>query len=365
MIDPLALSILVVLVSPYIAITFLVLLFGQRHVPRSVARDGIDSARKPLVSVFIPTFNEEKTIAKKLDNLMAQSYPIHEVLVYDCSTDSTRSIVEQFQTKYPQIRLVRQTHRSGPARTLNHAISEATGEILIKTDADVSLKSSNAIGDLVKYFEDSQVGAACATFEKESGLEARYRSIMARIQSAESAIDSTLIGHSGLLAIRMSASGMVNPLSMAEDSEQFIVVRKNGYRTVIAPDVKVDEEIPSTFLIRRKQRDRRAAGILRAILDHKDMLLNPKFGKYGMIVLPMEFFIVGLSPFFMIAIAALSCYLAFQLNPLYLCAFTIPFLFLLAKSKLIFSVVDTQLSGLIATSRILTRRTQQMWPKVR
>jgi glycosyltransferase involved in cell wall biosynthesis len=47
-------------------------------------------------------YNEENFIGKKLDNLLEQTYPIHEILIYDCSTDRTPGIIQKYQKKIPQ-----------------------------------------------------------------------------------------------------------------------------------------------------------------------------------------------------------------------------------------------------------------------
>jgi glycosyltransferase involved in cell wall biosynthesis len=40
----------------------------------------------------LPTYNEENFIEKKLDNLLEQMCHIHEILIYDCSTDKKTPI---------------------------------------------------------------------------------------------------------------------------------------------------------------------------------------------------------------------------------------------------------------------------------
>jgi len=66
----------------------------------------------------LPTYNEEKFIEKKLDNLLEQTYLIHEILIYDCSTDRTPAIIQGYQKKNSSIKLIRQPARIGMARTL-------------------------------------------------------------------------------------------------------------------------------------------------------------------------------------------------------------------------------------------------------
>jgi glycosyltransferase involved in cell wall biosynthesis len=52
----------------------------------------------PLVSIYIPVFNAEKTIGKTIASLLNQTYRNIEIVVVDnCSSDSTRKVVEAFE----------------------------------------------------------------------------------------------------------------------------------------------------------------------------------------------------------------------------------------------------------------------------
>jgi cellulose synthase/poly-beta-1,6-N-acetylglucosamine synthase-like glycosyltransferase len=143
------------------------------------------------------------------------------------------------------------------------------------------------------------------------------------------------------------------------------LIRKKGYRTIVNESVKAEEEIPDNFALRRKQRDRRAQGIIKAMMKNKEIFYNRKFGKYGSIVFPMELFIIGLSPFFLMAIAGVSTYILYQINPLFLGLLAIPVLLFVTKSKILFSALDTQISGLIATSKYILGKDEPLWSKVR
>lgn len=96
----------------------------------------------PGVSVVIAARNEETKIEEALRSVLALDYPDLEILVVnDRSTDSTGLILSTIASTHPRLRIV--TLESLPAGWLgkNYALfegaSEATGELLLFTDADV------------------------------------------------------------------------------------------------------------------------------------------------------------------------------------------------------------------------------------
>jgi cellulose synthase/poly-beta-1,6-N-acetylglucosamine synthase-like glycosyltransferase len=337
----------------------LILVFGRRQ------NVGKNKEYKPTVTVFIPTYNEEAYIEAKLDNILSQTYPVEEILIYDCSTDKTSYLVEQYESRYPLIKLIRQSERIGAARTFNQALSDARGEIIIKTDADVLLKSDTAIADLVSNFADAEIGGVCAVYMKEQGIEKYYRRLMTMIQVAESNIDSTVIAHTGLLALRKSAATLVDSDSMAEDTEEFILLRKKSFRTIIDMSVKAEEEIPKSFVLRRRQRDRRAQGIIKAMIRNKDIFFNTRFGRYGFIVFPVELFIIAFSPFVLLATAAVLAYTLYVSNPLLLGFLAIPLALMVSRTNILHAALDTQISGLVAAFKFVINKDEPLWKKVR
>ena len=88
----------------------------------------------PKVSVIIPAYNAEATLAAALNSVLAQTFADFEVLVVnDGSTDSTASIVKNYID--PRIRLVSQANRGLPGAR-NSGIRHASGEFLAFLDAD-------------------------------------------------------------------------------------------------------------------------------------------------------------------------------------------------------------------------------------
>lgn len=86
------------------------------------------------VTALIPTYNRLAQISRAIDSVLAQTYPVSEVIVVDDgSTDGTADFVEQ---KYGwRVRLFRQPN-SGVSAARNHGIREARGEWIAFLDSD-------------------------------------------------------------------------------------------------------------------------------------------------------------------------------------------------------------------------------------
>ena len=320
-----------------------------------------------LVTIFIPTYDDENFIEKKLDILLCQTYPFHKILVYDCSTDITPAIIQGYQKKNSSIKLIRQPARIGMARTLNEAFSNATSEILIKTDCDPFVRSRGAIGEQITNFGDKRVGGATGVCIAQKGIEKVLRKFLTTIQILETNIDSTVIGNSSCLcAFKMSLVEPVDDDSMAEDTEELVLIRRQGHKVVVDPSVIAEEEVPNDFRNRRLQKDRRAQGVTRVLLRNSSLLLNPRFGLYGLIVLPLELFILAFSPFLLIGLGIVLAILLYTIHPVIALALIATCAVAFAhRSNIIAAIIDTELSGLIGTIMNLAKKDNSLWSKVR
>lgn len=111
-----------------------------------------------MVSVIIPVYNEEKTIADCLFSLSQQSYKEMEIIVVDDgSTDKTLQVLSEYQ-----ISILKQKHLgAGAARNLG--AKKAAGEILVFVDADMTFAK-----DFIKNLIDPIIkGKSKGTFTKE------------------------------------------------------------------------------------------------------------------------------------------------------------------------------------------------------
>lgn len=110
-----------------------------------------------LVSVIIPTLNEEKYITILLNCLNNQTWQNFEVIVADAkSEDKTRQIAKESGAK-----IVDGAHQSFGR---NNGVKHAKGDVMLFLDADVSF-DTNFLGNCYQSFITQDLDIACCYFD--------------------------------------------------------------------------------------------------------------------------------------------------------------------------------------------------------
>jgi glycosyltransferase involved in cell wall biosynthesis len=124
-----------------------------------------------LVSVIIPAYNCEHTLAIALKSAIDQTYTHTEIIVIDDgSTDSTRNVVKSF----PGVIYIYQENK-GPSAARNTGIRQSTGNLIAFLDADDYWLPHKLERHVEKFVKNIQLGlcasASLCTYLSDTGSE--------------------------------------------------------------------------------------------------------------------------------------------------------------------------------------------------
>ena len=97
----------------------------------------LTSKNLPKISIIVPVYNSQNTIAIALRGLLDQTWQNIEVLVIDdCSTDNTYEVICRFAEKDSRIKSLRHENNQGAYSARNTGLLHATGEYITTHDSD-------------------------------------------------------------------------------------------------------------------------------------------------------------------------------------------------------------------------------------
>lgn len=115
------------------------------------------------ISICITTLNEEGSIGRLLDSLLAQSKKTDEIVIVDgCSKDKTVEIIRHYQKRFGDIKLL--VERSSRARGRNLGVEIAKGDVIAMTDAGC-VADKDWIKNLTSPFENTNVDVVAGFYK--------------------------------------------------------------------------------------------------------------------------------------------------------------------------------------------------------
>jgi hypothetical protein len=94
-------------------------------------------SRPPLVTVVIPNYNYARYLrAAAVSALNQDGVHTEVIIVDDASTDESARVAEELASADPRVRFIRRQVNGGPVATFNDGLAAATGEYLVRLDAD-------------------------------------------------------------------------------------------------------------------------------------------------------------------------------------------------------------------------------------
>lgn len=134
---------------------------------------------KPLVSIFMPAYNQESLIGEAIESVLNQTYDNWELIIGDdCSTDDTYKIAETYQKRFPhKIKLFRNAENLGITKNCNKVLQRCTGDYIAFTAGD-DLFLPDKLEKQVSIMRNNPKCVVCYhdvdVFESNTGITIRY-----------------------------------------------------------------------------------------------------------------------------------------------------------------------------------------------
>jgi cellulose synthase/poly-beta-1,6-N-acetylglucosamine synthase-like glycosyltransferase len=302
------------------------------------------------VSIIVPAYNEEATIVAAVRSFVRLHYPTFEVIVVcDGPTDRTvERLIEAFalveeprvwarvlptapvqrvmrSLRNPGLVVVEKTN-GGKADAVNAGINLARYPLIAPVDSDCLLDAQAVLRASRNFVKDDRVIAVGGTIRPLNGATIRGglpaelhmpRRWVERLQIVEYA-RAFFLGRAGwtrlgALMIISGAFGLFRrdavlrvggfwTETLGEDMELVMRLHKEftrerrPHRIVFSPDPICWTEVPADLATLRRQRSRWHKGLWTNLWRHRDMLLNPRYGRLGLVAVPYFWVFEGLGP---------------------------------------------------------------------
>ena len=118
----------------------------------------------PKISIFIPTFNEEKNIKECLNSIFCQDYPKNKLEVFVIDNESSDRTV-QIAQKYP-VKILYNRKIKDAQVSKRIAFDKATGELYFHFDADLRMVGKKWLIKMISpLLDDSEITASFSSFK--------------------------------------------------------------------------------------------------------------------------------------------------------------------------------------------------------
>ena len=241
------LTILYVYVGYYLCLRLLVYIYPNSNKPASSHNNP-----KPLkVSIIIAVYNEEDHIEKRINNILELSYAgeVETIVASDGSSDKTVEIAAKYCNR--GVKVLDFKKNRGRALTHNDAVSSASGDILLFTDAETEF-APDFLQHISEPFENDHVGCAVGRLhfiDKESGItkaEGFYWKWEVRTRIMEDRIGILMTGTGACTAFRRELFRPMRPIDDVDFAFTVDVIN-SGKQVIYIQSAKAYDKAPSSL----------------------------------------------------------------------------------------------------------------------
>jgi glycosyltransferase involved in cell wall biosynthesis len=112
-----------------------------------------------LLSVVIPVYNEEATLARVVDRVAAVACDKQIIVIDDCSTDRTAQTIAELKTRYGSLlQALRHEKNRGKGAAIRTGLAAVRGDVIIIQDADLEYHPED-YPDALRLFQEGWADA--------------------------------------------------------------------------------------------------------------------------------------------------------------------------------------------------------------
>src|SRR5438105_4480359 len=203
----------------------------------------------PYYSIIVPTYNEAERIGASLERMLAyiaeSRWSAEIIVVNDGSRDNTAEIVQEFARRHPILRILENPGNCGKGYSVRNGMMNASGQVLLFTDADLSSpieEASKLLAAIESGLADVAIGSRYLQREMQTRKQPLFRRMLGR--SFNLALRA-ILGLSyedtqcGFKAFSRKAASEIFPQVKIErwgfDPEILFLARKYGLRVIEIP----------------------------------------------------------------------------------------------------------------------------------
>lgn len=189
---------------------------------------------KVTISIICAAYNAEKYIKQTIESILAQTINDWElIIVDDCSTDNTLTIVEQYVERYTNIVLVKNKVNSGPGITRNNGIAVAKGRYIAICDSDdiwLPQKLEQQI-EFMKYYDAPISYTSYELIDSDGVSLSQVIEVLPKPISYQDYLKNTIIGFSTSIIDRKICSNIeFADMRSREDTFLWCTLLKQGHK---------------------------------------------------------------------------------------------------------------------------------------
>lgn len=289
---------IIIFLSMYIQIFFLVT-FLEKRKKIKYHKEKLILNNYPTVTVAVPCWNEEKTVERTINSLLALDYPKDKITIFavdDGSTDGTWEILQKFK-EYSNVKIFKKEN-GGKHTAVNYVIENSDSEFISCLDAD-SFVHPETLKRIISYFENDPKTMAVApailidkpkTFiQAVQRVEYEWAVFLKKMMAFVGGIHVTPGPFSVFRKKVFEKIGSFRKAHNTEDMEIAFRMHENHLKIDQCNDAFVYTTGPKNVKALYKQRLRWIYGFIMNTVDYRRMMFKKKFGTFSLLVVPSGF----------------------------------------------------------------------------